>query len=59
MAYEVIAPVYRGFGSSEDDPLVRYDAAMEKAYQPFYCGAGLIALALLGFGALIWGQSRW
>jgi hypothetical protein len=44
--------------SIEDDPFVAYDAAMEKAYQPFYWVAGFVVLALVGFGALIWGQTR-
>lgn len=59
MAYEVTAQKRcAALGTPEVDPFVSYDAAMSKAFQPFYWFMGLCALALAGFGAVIWAKTR-
>ena len=58
MAYEIATLGVHGLGSPEDDPFARYDAAMAKSNRIFYWGLGCVALALVGFGAVIWAKTR-
>lgn len=58
MAYEITAPVRsvpgsrRSLGSPEDDPFVRYDAAMVKIQRALYWTVGLGFVSMVGVGAL-------